>query len=77
MIKIKYQGKDYNRLSNAINEAILDGVIEHVEDILKPFKEEIKASGGEIIVSVNKDNSFDLQVKNVPDELADRIEKAI
>jgi hypothetical protein len=81
-IKIKYNGKEYSDISAAISDAIQNGLVEKMKEIanekLSKFYTEIEKEGGKIILNVGdvlKNESSDISVSGVSDELLEKIQQ--
>lgn len=76
-IKITYKGRQYRDFKDALTASIIDGMKEHVEKILAPFKNEIINEGGSIRMDIGKDFKMSLSVENISTDLKERIEAAL
>jgi hypothetical protein len=77
MIEIKYSG---GNLGDNLNDAIKKIIIEKANSIkqaIMPFEKEIKKSNGQVIIQVLNYSKIDIQPKNLPQELFDKITKAV
>lgn len=77
-IKITYNGRSYNSISDALQKAVVDGIKESVTKSLRPFESEIRKAGGHVIVDIPSNmKNMKIQFKNLPEELIDKISKAL
>jgi hypothetical protein len=78
-LKIAYifKGKPYPTLEDEIHEAIIDSIKENIEENLKPFSDEINKSGGTININIDDNYNWQMQFKNMPVELIDKINAAL
>jgi hypothetical protein len=74
-LKIAYtfKGKPYPTLEDAIHEALIDGIKENIEENISPFSNEIIKSAGTVKIDINHDYDWQVQLKNMPAELIDKI----
>jgi hypothetical protein len=79
MIKltVTYKGQPYNSITSAFEKAALDGVVELIQGKIQPFESEILASGGTVEIVANSLSDMYVDIKNVPPELADRVQAAL
>lgn len=77
-LKITYDGKSYSSISDAMQKAIVDGIKESITKSLRPFESEIRKAGGHVVVDIpNNMKNMNVQLKNMPPDLIDRINKAL
>jgi len=73
-LKIKYDGKQYNNINDAVNDAMINGVKDHFKKALKPFEKEIAKYDGIITVNIPKDfKNANIEITNIPDDLKNKI----
>jgi hypothetical protein len=77
-LKITYKGRNYSSITDAIQKAMVDGIKETITKSLRPFETEIRKTGGQIIIDI-PDNmkNMKVQLKNMPQDLIDKITKAL
>jgi hypothetical protein len=71
------KGKPFPTLEDAIHDAIIEGIKENIEENISHFSKEIIRSGGTVKVDINDNYDWQIQVKNVPAELIDKIKMAL
>jgi hypothetical protein len=77
-IEFNYNGRNYNSISDVMQKAMVDGIRENITNALKPFESEIIQSGGNVQVNIPENmQNMDLQLNNMPQDLIDRITKAL
>lgn len=84
MIKfeITYNGKRYDDLIDATEQALLDAIIEGAKKTIKPFEQEIASEGGTVSFHVSGkilSGKPDIQMKisEISTDLHDRIMKSL
>jgi hypothetical protein len=77
-IKITYNGRSYSSISDAIQKAMVDGIKESISKSLRPFESEIRKAGGHVTIDIPANmKNMNIQLKNMPQELIDKIMKAL
>ncbi|MEO9257161.1 MAG: hypothetical protein ABI207_02195 [Crocinitomicaceae bacterium] len=77
-IKFTYDGKSYSSISDAIQKAMVDGIKESITKSLSPFESEIRKAGGHVVVDIPSNmKNMNIQLKNMPQELIERITKTL
>ena len=77
-IEYTYDGKHYDNLMDAVVFAAIGQIKEHFEKSIAPFNEEIIKNKGRVIVNIPKNlGDPNIQFKNLPQGLIDRIVKAV
>jgi hypothetical protein len=77
-IKITYEGKSYDSITDAFQKAAENGIKKMITDKLLPFNSEIQQANGIVEINVS-DNLKDMNIKlkNIPQDLIDRITAAL
>ncbi|MBL7722125.1 MAG: hypothetical protein JNK98_09040 [Chitinophagaceae bacterium] len=76
--EIKYNGKSYNSIEDAMTIAIIDGIKETYTKALAPFESEIKANNGEVSINVSQNlENVKIDLRNMPEDLIERIKKVL
>jgi hypothetical protein len=78
-LKIIYtlKGKPFPTLEDAIHDAIIESIKENIEENISRFSKDIIRSGGIVNVDINDNYEWQIKVKNVPEELVDKITVAL
>ena len=77
-IKFTYDGKSYSSVSDAIQKAMVDGIKESITKSLSSFESEIRKSAGHVVVDIPSNmKNMNIQLKDMPQELIDRITKTL
>ncbi len=83
-IEITYNGKKYDDLGSAMDDAIVEGVVTSAREVLKPFEREITAQGGVIKFDIKKgklsasiEPEIQMRIVGISDDLKGRIEEAL
>ncbi len=79
-VEIKYNGKTYKDFGKALEKAMTDGIVEEInnqlQEMLAPFSNEINQNNG-IVTAEIMDGQVKIELKDMPQELIDRIEATI
>lgn len=77
-IKITFNGRNYSSISDALQKAMIDGIKESITKSLRPFENEIRKAGGHVVVDIPSNmKNMNIQLKNMPQDLIDRISTAL
>jgi hypothetical protein len=76
-IAYNFKGKPFPTLEDSIHEAIIDSIKENIEENISPFSSEIIRSGGTVKIDINQNYDWQMQLKNMPAELIDKINAAL
>lgn len=80
-VEISHKGKKYNDITSATLAAMASGLKETIEKQIAPFRDEVKAEGGEVKITVNysslNDFGAELSVSNISEDLKSRITEAL
>lgn len=82
-IEITYNGKRYADLTDAFEQAALDGIIEVAKRKIEPFQEEIASEGGTVTFEVSgkllssANPQMQMRISGISTDLHDRIMKSL
>lgn len=81
-IEINYNGKSYDDIKDAVEQAVIDGATESIKKSISTFKEEIEKNNGTVKIEVSGTvEADDLKVivtlDDMPDDLIDKIENSL
>ena len=80
-IEIVYNGKDFKRIERATlsdeDKVATLGIAADIDAVLQTLRGEIDSEGGTVTVNVKGPGMFEIDIKNLSDELAQRVHKAL
>ena len=76
--KITYNGNEYESIESAMNDAVISGIIEIVNDKIKELQAEIDNSGGYLRIDFTGESyNANIVFVDIPNELSEKIKAAL
>jgi|GEM_PF-4496297 len=73
-VKVTYNGRSFNSLTDAVEQAYANGLKKLVEKKIQPVQQELMANGGSVEVVIGKNfQNYSINVLNTDTELTQKV----